>query len=77
MEAKTSTLPFSGIGLFATKKINVNEMIAEYYGAIMKTKHCMDKEFTYEDKMVQIDSDVCVVSRGPASRANDIVRWEP
>lgn len=37
----------------------------------------MDSEFAYEDKMVQIDSEYCVISRGPASRANDIVRWEP
>ena len=27
--------------------------------------------------MVQIDADYCVISRGPASRVNDIVKWEP
>lgn len=27
--------------------------------------------------MVEIDKEVCVISRGPASRANDIVKWEP
>lgn len=27
--------------------------------------------------MVQIDTQYCVISRGPASRVNDIVKWEP
>lgn len=27
--------------------------------------------------MVEIDKKYCVISRGPASRANDIVKWEP
>lgn len=27
--------------------------------------------------MVQIDADYCVIGRGPASRVNDIVKWEP
>lgn len=30
-----------------------------------------------EDKMVYINSEFCVISRGPASRANDLVIWEP
>jgi hypothetical protein len=30
-----------------------------------------------EDKMVYLNHDYCVVSRGPASRANDPIVWEP
>lgn len=37
----------------------------------------MDKEFWHEDKMVQIDQQYSVISRGPCSRANDIVIWQP
>ena len=75
IDIKQSSLPFSGMGLFAKKIINNTEIIAEYHGSVLKSEHSMNREFTYEDKMVQIDSEVCVVSRGPASRANDIVRW--
>jgi SET domain-containing protein len=56
LEIKQSSLPFSGQGLFATHPIHQHEIIAEYYGSVIRTQHSMDKEFAYEDKMVQIDS---------------------
>jgi len=30
-----------------------------------------------EDKMVYLNDKYCVISRSPASRANDIVKWDP
>lgn len=30
-----------------------------------------------EDKMVYLSDKYCVISRSPASRANDIVKWDP
>lgn len=27
--------------------------------------------------MIQINGQYCVISRGPCSRANDIVKWQP
>jgi hypothetical protein len=48
----------------------------EYYGSVMSTANSYDEVFNEEDKMVQIDDKFCVISRGPASRANDIVKWE-
>jgi 3-methyladenine DNA glycosylase AlkC len=30
-----------------------------------------------EDKMVYLSEKYCVISRSPASRANDIIKWEP
>jgi hypothetical protein len=68
-------LPFSGLGLFARGSFHKSEIIAEYYGSIMRTENSMDREFYNEDKMVQIDGDYSVISRGPASRANDTVKW--
>jgi hypothetical protein len=65
------------MGIFATAKFNPGEIIAEYYGSIMGSDSSFDPIFNEEDKMVQIDSKYCVISRGPASRANDVVKWEP
>ncbi len=33
--------------------------------------------FLREDKMVYLDENFCVISRSPASKANDIIIWEP
>ena len=75
LSVRPSTLPFSGMGLFAGRDIHKTELIAEYYGSVMRSENSMDREFASEDKMVLIDSAFSVISRGPASRANDIVRW--
>ena len=37
LEIKQSSLPFSGMGLFATQEFKPREIIAEYYGSIMST----------------------------------------
>ena len=65
------------MGLFVAKDIHKTELIAEYYGSVMHSENSMDKEFAFEDKMVLIDNLYSIISRGPASRANDIVKWEP
>jgi hypothetical protein len=44
------------MGLFAGRGFSQHEIIAEYYGSIMRTVNSNDKEFSEEDKMVQIDN---------------------
>ena len=65
------------MGLFATAPFVPGELILEYYGSVIDAKYSNDPPFTLEDKMVQIDEEYSVVSRGPSSRVNDIVKWEP
>lgn len=42
LEIKTSNLPGSGMGLFASQLIKQYEIIAEYYGSLMRTKNSND-----------------------------------
>jgi hypothetical protein len=44
------------MGLFASQLIKQNEIIAEYYGSVMRTVNSNDKEFAHEDKMIQVDN---------------------
>jgi hypothetical protein len=67
----------AGKGLFATKPIFQGEYIVEYYGAIIPEKYSFTEPFLMEDKMVYLSNKYCVISRSPASRANDIVKWDP
>lgn len=73
----TSILPNAGLGLFATDSFSKGELVAEYYGSVTTAKHSESSVFDSEDKMVQADQQYCLISRGPASRANDIVDFRP
>jgi hypothetical protein len=72
-----SPLPNAGMGLFATADLTKGEIVAEYYGAVVTDKNSESSKFDNEDKMVMADKEYCLVSRGPASRANDIVDFRP
>lgn len=50
----------------------MGEIVCEYYGSILSNKGSEDV-YDEEDKMMQIDSEYCLISRSPASRCNDIV----
>jgi hypothetical protein len=65
------------LGLFAASIISKGELIAEYYGSVACVEHSESSVFNKEDKMVQIDKDYCLIGRGPASRANDIINFKP
>ena len=72
-----SPLPNAGMGLFATAELSKGEIVAEYYGTVVSDKSSESSKFDNEDKMVMADKEYCLMSRGPASRANDIVDFRP
>ena len=46
-------------------------------GSVITSDKNFAKEFDHEDKMVQVDETYSIICRGVASRANDIVKFEP
>lgn len=72
-----SALPNAGMGLFAKGGFTKGELVAEYYGSVLTAKQSESSNFDDEDKMVEADKEHCLISRGPASRANDIVNFRP
>jgi SET domain-containing protein len=79
LQVKTSTIPESGLGLFARKEFQKNELIAPYNGQLL-TKHELDARYGSEDKAgdfapyaVQMSRDKymdCACERGIGSYAN-------
>ena len=70
-------MPKAGLGLFAAKEISKGEYICEYYGSVTTAKHSENEVFNDEDKMVQVDEEYCLISRAIASRANDVIAFNP
>ena len=73
IERKQTKLPFEGQGLFAIRNIEKSEIIAEYYGSVIASEMTDKSLFDKEDKLLGIDQKHCIISRSPASLANDIV----
>ena len=65
------------MGLFATSPISKGEVVSEYYGSIVTVPDSENEVLNEEDKLVEMDKDYCVIGRGLAAKANDIVRFEP
>lgn len=63
--------------MFATQAISKGEVVAEYYGSIVSAGGSEDEALNEEDKLVEMDKEYCVIGRGLAARANDIVRFDP
>lgn len=76
LEIKQTKLPFKGLGLFANATFSKGEIIAEYYGSILTCQQSESDAFNEEDKLLQIDDDICIIGRGPASKINDVVRFD-
>ncbi len=70
---KVSQIPNSGKGLFAKKKFEIDEIIGEFRGPIMKTEDCNLSCFDFEDRMVSINSEISMVGNSIVSYANDCI----
>lgn len=77
LRVEESALPRAGLGLFASREMSKGEYICEYYGSVTTAKHSENAVFNDEDKMVQLDEEYCIISRAIASRANDIIAFNP
>ena len=69
-------MPNAGMGLYAKDGFSKGELVAEYYGSVLTAKQSESSNFDGEDKMVEADKEHCMISRGPASRANDVVDFQ-
>ncbi|KRX00067.1 hypothetical protein PPERSA_07264 [Pseudocohnilembus persalinus] len=73
LEIKQSNIPNSGDGLFVKKNFEKDEVISEYRGKIIDSKYCNHAIYDYEDKMVWVNEQYCIIGNNIASKANDII----
>ncbi|CAD8083904.1 unnamed protein product [Paramecium primaurelia] len=72
---KPSTIPNSGLGVFAKNDLTKGQILVEYRGKIINAKYSWAQCFMLEDRMLQINEKYSVIGRSLSSRFNDIVRF--
>ena len=66
LEVKESQIKGAGKGLFAKRDFEEDEILIEYRGKVMRTKYCYDKLFDYEDRMVRVNAEYCIIGNNIA-----------
>ncbi len=77
LDVRDSQITGAGKGLWVKRDFCKGETLAEYRGKIIKSEYCWDKIYDYEDKMVWLNDDYCVIGNNIAACANDCIIFQP
>jgi len=76
LEVKPSQIPGAGLGLFTKRDFNKGEILTEYKGKVISSKYSYHKVFAYENKMIKINNQYCIIGNCIGSFANDLIIFD-
>ena len=56
-----SNIPNAGKGLFVKREFEIDEIIGEFRGPIIKTKDCINPIFNFEERLTYINEEISLI----------------